>query len=367
MLKRNTKLIFFLVILFAIGTIFSNQVIFAETLSGSNYSIENPNFDSGGMESTSTNYGIKSSVGDNGDANSSSTNYQAQSGFIPPSFPGVPAQPTLVNTGGTLYNALDFVVATANNPSDVEYAIAISPDSFTTTYFIQADNTIGSTVAWKDYISWGSGSGGRVTGLSANITYQIKVKARYQAHTETAYSITASASTVGPNFIMTVSGVSSGVSVAGQTTTVATTATSIDYGSLVQDVVSVAAQQIGITTNASGGYVTTILQDGPLRKGGNQINPVSGTNASPAPFPTSVSTGAFGYHTTDASLCTGNVTRFAANDTYAQATSQGQEIACSLTPVTNESTYVVYKVLTGSLQAAGRYSNIITYISSGKY
>lgn len=367
MLKRNTKLIYLLAITLVFGVVFSSQQILAETLSGNNYSIENPNFDAGGMESTSTNYGIKSSIGDVGDASSSSANYQAQPGFISPVFPGVPAQPSLTNTGGTLYNSLDFIVATANNPSDVEYAIAISPDSFTTTYFIQADNTLGNTVAWKDYISWGSGAGGRVTGLSANTTYQIKVKARYQMHTETAYSLTASASTVGPSFIMTISGVSSNTTIAGQTTTVATTPTSINYGSLVQDVAAVAAQQITITTNASGGYSTTLQQDGPLRRGGRQIDPVSGTNDTPVAFPVSVSTGAFGYHTTDANLCTGNVTRFAPDDTYAQATTQALEIACSLTPVTGQSTYVVYKVLTGSLQAAGSYSNIITYISAGKY
>lgn len=342
------------------------QLVIAETLTGNNYSIENPVFDSGGGQSTSSVYGVQTSLGGEADASSSSVNYKFQPGFIPPSFPGVPGQPTLTNTGGALYNSLDFTLNQAGNASDVNYAIAISADNFATTYFVQTDLTIATSTVWQTYLLWGGG--GRITGLTASTTYQIKVKARYGLHSETAYSLPASASTTKPNFIMTISGVPSGTVLAGATTTITTTPDGIDYGSLVPNITSVAAQKISITTNAAGGYTTTIQQDGPLRTtSGNQIDPVSGTNASPAPFPTSVTGGAFGYHTTAGSLCTGNVNRFSTDNTYAQATTQPLEVACSFVPITNGQTYIIYKALVGSLQQSGVYSNKITYISTGVY
>lgn len=367
MLRKKIKIFNFTAWLLLLIFLFLPRIpAVAESLSGPNYTIENPAFDAGGGQSTSSVYGVQSEFGDNGDASSSSANYKTQPGFLPGVFPGVPGQPTLTNTGGTLYNSLDFTINQATNASDVNYAIAISPDNFTTTYFIQSDLTIATSTVWQTYLLWSGG--GRVTGLSASTTYQIKVKARYGAHSETAYSLTASASTTNPTFAMTITGVSSGTFIAGATTTVSSTATAIDYGSLVPNITAVAAQKITITTNASGGFKTTLQQDGNLSSSaGYQISPVSGSNAVPAAFPGSVTTGAFGYHSTDATLCTGNATRFSSDDTYAQATTQPLEVVCSAAPVSALDTYLVYKVLVGSLQQSSVYSNKITYISTGSY
>ena len=340
----------------------------AQNLASPNYTVENAIIDSGGQNSSSTNYSGTESLGGEGDALSSSSNYSAFAGFIQHAYPGVPGQPTLANTGGTLYNSLDFVVATGGNPSDAQYALAISSDSFATTYFIQTDNTLATSTAWNTYVAWGGSSGGRVTGLSASTTYQLKIKARFAANTETAYSITAQTATINPNFTMTISGVNSGTAVAGAVSTITTTSNGISFGSLVSDAVSVAMQKVTISTNAAGGYTTTVRQEGSLTNAyGVPISPVSGTNALPASFPASVTTGAFGYHTTDASLCTGSATRFSSNDTYAGLSTSQEEAACSQTPVTAEETYLVYKVLIGAEQASGAYNNVITYVSYGVY
>jgi hypothetical protein len=336
--------------------------------SSTTYRLDDSQVDFGGGNSTSSGYrSVDTMSGEDSAAGTSST-YKLSPGLAPQAYPGVPGQPTLTNTGGALYNSLDFAVATGGNKSDAVYAVAISPDNFTTTYFIQTDDTVATTTAWQNYAAWGSGAGERVTGLSASTTYQIKVKARFGAGSESGYSLAASAATVAPQFTMTISGVSSGTVVAGATSTITTTANGISFGNLVPGTVAVAIQQITVTTNAAAGYTTTVQENNDLTNShGQTIAPVSGTNAAPAGFPSSVSAGAFGYHTTDASLCTGTATRFSPSDTYAAAAASPLEIACNQLPVSNDSTYVVYKALIGALQASGSYTNTITYISTGKY
>lgn len=341
----------------------------AETLSGTNYNIENPSIDSGGQQSSSTNYTESESMGGSNDSGSSSTNYKIFPGFVQHAYPGVPNAPTFTNTGGVMYNALNFVVVPGPNATnDTYFAIAISSDNFVTTNFIQADDTIGSSPAWQKYVDWGSSTGQTVTGLAGNTTYKIKVKARFAADTETGYSQTASATTSGASISVSFAGVSSGTTVAGATTTITSLANSIAYGSLTPNVTAVAAQTITVTTNATGGYTTTIEQDGNLRKNnGDNISPVSGSNSSPTTWPTSITNGYFGYHTTDSLLCTGTTNRFSTNDTYAAATSTPSEISCNTGPVSSEQTTVVYKVEIGTNQPSGDYQNTITYVTTAQY
>src|SRR3989338_5346833 len=86
------------------------QYVFAEELSSPNYTIENPSLDYGGESSSSTNYSSRESIGDSNDSVTNSTNYKIFAGFVQHAYPGVPATPTLTNTGGTLYSSLDFII-----------------------------------------------------------------------------------------------------------------------------------------------------------------------------------------------------------------------------------------------------------------
>ncbi len=342
----------------------------AETLSGSNYQIENPSLDSGGGASSSTNYASRDGIGDSNDSSTASGNYSIFPGFFQHAFPGVPATPTLTNTGGSLYNALDYVITTGDGQqTDTNYAIAISSDDFVTTNYIQVDNTVGTTAAWQSYTAWGGGSGGRVTGLTASTTYKIKVKARYGTNTETGFSNTATAATVGASLSITFSGIGSGTLFDGETTTITTTANAIAYGQLGVNVPAIAAHKITVTTNASAGYTTTIRQNQALtRDGGSEtISPVSGTNSTPATWPGSITTGAFGYHSSDESLCTGTTSRFSTNNTWAALDTGNYEVACSTGPATSEETTVSYKLEIGTGQAAGQYTNTVTYITTAQY
>lgn len=368
--KYSAGLLVFLLVLIP-------AVAIAQTMTGGSYQIENSTFDGGGgEESSSANYSSRGSAGDIETGDSQSSNYVNPSGFEPGAYPGVPGQPTLVNTGGNLYNSLDFVVVPGDGQqSDTTYAIAISSDDFATTQFVQTDDTVGPNEAWQTYVGWNSSTGERITGLAPNTTYKIKVKASYgsgsdAADSESGYSLETSAATVGPSLVVAITGVNSGVSVAGVTTTASSTATTMGFGSLTlgDALPNIAAQTVTVSTNATGGYTTTVQEDGPLRTGvGDQIATVSGTNAAPAAFGTGVTTGRFGYHSTDSSLCTGTTGRFSANDTYAALDLLPYEIACNLGPVTNESTDIVYKLVVGNVQEAGNYQNIVTYITTATY
>lgn len=358
----KSKLLLILILLFV------PTVVLAQSVNSTNYRVEDGTFDGGGETSSSTNYTSRDSIGDLSAGQVNSTNYRSFWGFQLPAYPGIPATPTLVNTGGVLYDSLDFVIATGNGQQvDTTYAIAISPDNFVTTYYIQADDTINTTAVFQDYINWGSGTGEHVVGLASSTTYKIKVKARYGPDSESGWSQTASASTVGPNLTVTFAGVSSGTTIGGVTTTTTSTTNAITYGSLPINVAQTAAHQVTVTTNASNGYTTTVQHDGQLRNLVDQIDPVTGTNASPAAWVPGISTGEFGYHTTDTTLCTGTTGRFSGANTYAQLTTSPLEVACSTVPVTSETTTMIYQVEIGSAQPNGNYQNLVTYITTALF
>lgn len=360
--------------------LFVPLVAVAQTLNSTNYQVENSIFDSGGESSSSTNYTSRDSISDVETGESASTNYKAIPGFQPGAYPGIPGTPTLTNTGGTLYNSLDFVMLTGNGQqTDTTYAIAISSDNFVTTNFIQTDDTVNTTAAFQTYSGWNSGTGERVTGLLPSTTYKIKVKARYGADSESGYSTEASATTSAPSIIVSISGISSGTCIEnsggscppGYTTTATSTATTMGFGHLVvgDGNFNISGQRVTVTTNATGGYTTTVQQDANLTSSqGDSIAVVSGTNASPTAFNTGVITGWFGYHTTDGTLCTGTPGRFVvSNDRFAALSITPYEVACSTGAVTSEATDIVYKLVVGTVQEAGNYQNTLTYISTATY
>ncbi|HEX3095959.1 MAG TPA: hypothetical protein VHQ20_02455 [Patescibacteria group bacterium] len=343
--------------------------LFALTLTGSQYQLENPTFTAGGgNHSSAGTYSVQDASGGSNGANSTSSNYQLQTGSIKTQLPGVPGVPTFTNTGGTLYTNLDFVILTGANASDTQFAIAISTDNFTTTNYVQTNDTIGATVAWQDYAGWGSGTGERLVSLTANTTYKIKVKARLGAGNESGYSSVSTAATVNPSLSMTVAGVSSGASVGGTTTNITSTANTVPFGTLSTGSIKIGAQTITVSTNAVSGYTTTVFQDGALRKtNGTTIPALTATNASPAAWPLSITDARFGYHTTDSTLCTGTAGRFTVADTFAALTTSPLEVACSGAQVTNEATSIVYKVEVEGMQPPGNYQNVISYITSAQY
>lgn len=84
--------------------------------------------------------------------------------------------------------------ATDGNPDSTEYAI----QETTTNQYVQADGSLATTPVWNSTGALGWNSPITVTGLTANTNYTFQVKARNGANVETAFSPTASATTL-PN------------------------------------------------------------------------------------------------------------------------------------------------------------------------
>lgn len=167
---------------------------------------------------------------------------------------------------------------------------------------------------------------------------------------------------------MVIAGLPSGSSVGSITTNIDTTATSVAFTNLQIGSIKIGAQQMTVSTNAVAGYTVSLAQDHDLEKtNGATIPAVVATNASPAAWPGGITAARFGYHTNDATLCTGTTNRFSADDTYAGATSTSYEVSCNTGPASSEVTKVVFKIETGSLQAAGEYKNKITYVITAQY
>lgn len=364
-LRTSTKLIYLLII----GVfIFPGQLL-AQSPSSTHFRLEDTQYDAGGDTSSSTHYQSRGALDFQDDGQSTSSNFNAFPGYSLAAYPGIPGQPTLTNTGGNLYNQLDFSIDSGGNTSDTNFAIAISTDAFaSTTNFVQADLTVGSNPVWQSFSAWGSGSSQRLVDLLPNTTYTIKVKARFGLNSESGYSLTAQAATVNPTLSATIAGMASGSTIGSVTTNIATTATSVAFSNLQIGSIKIGAQQLTITTNAVAGYTVTIQQDHDLMKtNGTSIPAVSATNASPAAWPGGIVDARFGYHTTDTTLCTGTTNRFSADDTYAALTSSPLEVSCNTGPASSEVTKVVFKVEDEAKQAAGNYANNVTYIVAAQY
>src|SRR5437762_2415170 len=112
---QTYKILFCLIAALGLGLPYH---ILAQIPSSTNYRLEDAQFDAGGGLSTSSNYQSRGAFDFGDSAQSTSSNYNAFPGYSLAAYPGVPGQPTLANTGGALYNQLDFTVNNGGNSSD---------------------------------------------------------------------------------------------------------------------------------------------------------------------------------------------------------------------------------------------------------
>ncbi|USN92147.1 MAG: hypothetical protein H6782_04715 [Candidatus Nomurabacteria bacterium] len=187
------------------------------------------------------------------------------------------------------------------------------------------------------------------------------------ANNEVVFASTSNPSLAGESasLTFTIDGVDANTSIAGITTDATTTATSVDFGSLPLDTDVEVAQQITVDTNAIEGYqVFKYVDQQLLDSYGNQIIPITGTNASPVGWSTGCTGGAIscsGYHTTDATL-EGGSARFAPLDSYASLSTSLDEIMySSIASVDVEN--IIYRIKARELQPAGDYTTTITYVA----
>lgn len=167
----------------------------------------------------SPNYQLKSYTFQ-GDGSASSANYQVEGetgvgtgdGVASPSYSigasqlstqlAEVATATLSNPTNDYYG-LHLVLDAVANPSDAEFAVAISSDGFASdTRYVQSTNTVGATLGaedWRTYTAWGGASGVDVTGLATATTYTVKVTARSGSFTQTQYGPTTALATEAPS------------------------------------------------------------------------------------------------------------------------------------------------------------------------
>lgn len=201
MRKRLLLQVFIAIILCAF---LASKSTFAD-ITSPHYIFRDYSFGGSGGSNNSTNYSILGILGEgaNGSTNSSSHTINSGLSYTLNSF--VPPAPTLSTQGGNDYNKLFITLNTGNNPTDAEFAIAVSPDAFTaTTQYIQTNDTLGSSKVWQTNSIWGA-SGFTLIGLTPSTTYSVKASAMQGNFSQSAFGPYAQATTAGPTLSFSIS------------------------------------------------------------------------------------------------------------------------------------------------------------------
>ena len=127
---------------------------------------------------------------------------------------------------------------------------------------------------------------------------------------------------------------------------------SISLGNLSVAAVASGSETITVSTNSPTGYAATIVEDGNLRAGANDINDVADS---------SVTAGSEEYGI----ITSGVAGQMNGADTA--ITGVAQSVAASSTPVLNEQTTLTYKAAIGNATAYGYYSHQVTFTTTANY
>jgi len=238
----------------------------------SNYVLQTYDFGSGAGSGSSSNYHLNGTAGQVS-GNLSSASYKLPAAIQASSTVGVPPAPAFTNPDSS-YDRLKIVINNGGAASDTKFAIAISDDNFTTTKYVKADQTIGTsfTVAnYQTYAAWGGASGIFILSLANNTNYSVKVAALQGSHTGSAFGPVASASTSMPSvtfglstsltgtppFVSTFSSLASGsVTSANATITASITANAENGGQIL-----VRSQNGGLVSSTAGYTLTSATTD----------------------------------------------------------------------------------------------------------
>jgi hypothetical protein len=206
-------------------------------------------------------------------------------------------------------------------------------------------------------------------GARANAVYYFRLYdvANSEVVTLGSTSTYPSLVTEGAQLVSSVSGVNSGTSIAGITTDITTTPTSMGFGLLSFGTSYEAAQQLSINTNATQGYQLYVVATQQMENSyGDEIPAITASNATPAGWSLAclgAASGCFGYHTTDATLTSGlGSGRFAPTDSYAAIETVPREIMYSTIPI-DDNQHIVYRMRINEQQPSGDYQTSISYIS----
>lgn len=201
--------------------------------------------------------------------------------------------------------------------------------------------------------------------------------------------------TVAPQITFRILGVNSSTSVCGISTNVTTTASLVPLGSLNISTFTNAAQALAVSTNAANGYAVTAIENDQLgRNGGTCVGDNTGSNCIPdsvgddstmshtaADEWSSASVKGFAYSMEEVNA-TGAVPAFefdtssgacdGTGDCFkqfadAENSQAAQTIFNSSTTADNDNVYMCYRAIISATQAAGDYTNYLTYTATATF
>jgi hypothetical protein len=174
--------------------------------------------------------------------------------------------------------------------------------------------------------------------------------------------------TVDDTLSFTVNAVAGGQACDGTTTTAASTATTIPFGTITAASNGVVCQDLTAATNATNGYTIYARYTAkPTNALTQTINDHTGTNAAPTVF-SAAGTEAYGYTTNDATLGTGTVNRFTnPAQEWAAMTTTNAELAFEPAGVTNTTYRVGHQVGVSLTTRPGTYTTTVIYTCTPIY
>jgi hypothetical protein len=174
--------------------------------------------------------------------------------------------------------------------------------------------------------------------------------------------------TVDQTLSFTVNSVGSAASCDGTTTTAASTATTIPFGTVTAASNAVVCQDLTAATNATNGYTIFARYTAkPTNALAQTIGDHTGTNASPTAF-SAAGTEAYGYTTNDATLGTGTANRFTSPAAeWAAMTTSNNEVAYEAAGVTSTTYRVGHQVGVSLTTHPGTYTTTIIYTCTPVY
>jgi hypothetical protein len=172
--------------------------------------------------------------------------------------------------------------------------------------------------------------------------------------------------TVDQTLTFTVNPVAGGQVCNGATSTAASTATTIPFGTVTAAGNAVVCQDLTAATNATNGYTIYARYTAqPTNTLAQTIANSSGSNAAPAAF-SAAGTEAYGYTTNDFTLGTGTPGRFNSN-LWAAMTTTNAEVAYEAAGVNSTTYRVGHQVGVSTLTRPGTYTTTVIYTCTPVY
>ncbi|MEX0621932.1 MAG: hypothetical protein WD187_02990 [Candidatus Woykebacteria bacterium] len=136
--------------------------------------------------------------------------------------------------------------------------------------------------------------------------------------------------------------------------------TTVNLGTLSTASVSTSSHTITVTANSSG-YNATVVEDGNLRSGGNDVNDVSGGTVDAGSEEYGLATSKSGQNITQDTSCGPDP------DNASAITGSPQTVASAATSVTGDSTTLCYAASISGTTPTGSYTHVLTYIATGTF